>query len=196
MVGVEADLCNDMTGEGFVQPHPHDGVDVVNLVPAVLEEALVVEEETCSALHPPPQYVVTLVPGEGIREGGRREGGGNREGWEGLVLGGAGVVDGRVITSGHGSTTSTASTVVLDGEEELESEGCGGGTIRVKEGGWGGGGGGQMSVDAVENQLQARVQVVMSLSHELVPPHLQALGDEFVRALGTARTGFLKSSPG
>jgi hypothetical protein len=60
--------------------------------------------------------------------------------------------------------------------------------------GWGGGG--QMSVDAVENQLQARVQVVMSLSHELVPPHLQALGDEFVRALGTARTGFLKSSPG
>jgi hypothetical protein len=50
-----------------------------------------------------------------------------------------------------------------------------------------------MSVDAVEEQmpllaqLQARVQMSMSLSNELVPPHLQALGDEFVRALGTAR---------
>jgi hypothetical protein len=91
-----------------------------------------------------------------------------------------------------------ASTVVLDGEEELESEGCVEGTIRVKEGGLGGGG--QMSVDAVEEQmpllaqLQARVQMGMSLSNELVPPHLQALGDEFVRALGAARTGFIKSS--
>jgi hypothetical protein len=214
-----------------VQPHPQDVVDVVNLVPAVSEEVMVVEEETC-AVHPPPQCVVNLVPavldaglatnvkheggiwggvggdrdgcansvtgggGGGTRGWGRRGGGGNREGWEGLVLGGAGVVDSRVITSGHGSTTSTASTVVLDGEESLESEGCGGGTIRVKEGGGGGEGGGQVSVDAIENQLQARVQVVMSLSHDLVPSHLQALGDEFVRALGTARTGFLKTSPG
>ena len=52
-------------------------------------------------------------------------------------------MDGRVITSGHGSTTSMASTVVLDGEEELESEGCVEGTIRVKEGGWGLGEGGR-----------------------------------------------------